>query len=118
MFWFILISFFAVLLLSLWGASMRVEKGEGDNRESLITLDTGLRVAATLALLALIVLVFNTIREALGEGGFVTKLIPSVQNPSPNISWPAAFAISVPIVAMTVIVLASLRAIWHIVRQD
>ena len=113
---FIFVPFLVVFLLFVLGIYMRVEVREGTQREALVNLDTGLRAATTLALLGLIVLVFNTVQQMLGDNGFVAKLIAAVQ--AGGITWPIALISSVLIVAMTTVVMSALWSIWHIVRQD
>ncbi len=114
--WLILTSFLAVLLLSVLGGAIRVNSGN-NQRVALVSPDTGLRAAATLALLAIIAVVLNIVKDTLSDSGFVTKLIAATSQ-SGGVSWPTALVISVLMVAMTIIVMGALWSIWGIVRQD
>jgi hypothetical protein len=116
--WFILIPALVVLVLSAGAAYITVEARGGKGREAPITLETGLRAAATLGLLGLIVVVFNAIKEALSDTGIAARLMASATAQSDGVSWPMATIISVLIICMTTIVLGVLLSIWHIVRQD
>jgi hypothetical protein len=89
-----------------------------NQREALISPDTGLRAAATLALLAVIAVVLNIVKDALGDNGFAAKLIAATPAQAGGVTWPTALVISVLMVAMTTVVMGALWSIWGIVRQD
>jgi hypothetical protein len=116
--WFILIPASAVLLLSAVGSYLRVEGRQGTGREAPVTLETGLRAAATLALVAFIGVVVNIIKDTLGNSGFASQLVLQMNGQTAGVSWPTAFIVSVLVIGMTALVLGALAAIWRIVRQD
>ena len=115
--WFILISFLAVLLLSLIGSAVRV-KTRDNQQVALMSSDIGLRAAATLALLAVVAVVLNMVGDVLGEKGFADKLTAACSAQAGSVTWPMALTISVVIIAMTIVVMGALWSIWGIVRQD
>lgn len=116
--WLILISFLAVLLLSLIVSAVVRVKTRDNQQVALMSPDIGLRAAATLALLAVVAVVLKMLGEVLGEKGFADRLIASCSAQAGGITWPTALTISVVIGAMTIIVMGALWSIWGIVRQD
>ena len=115
--WFILISFLAVLLMSLVGSAVRV-KTRDNQQVALMSPDIGLRAAATFALLAVIGVVLKMLGNLLGEKGLADKLIAASSAQAGGITWPTALTISLVIGAMTIVVMGALWSIWGIVRQD
>lgn len=137
-------AFLGMLLLATGGSSLRVESPREGNRETLMPPRTGLRAALILSLLVTIWLELDLLRGVMGANGFAAKLLPALL-PAPaslagatqasdrlavgvahsaassqgaNTSWPSVFIISIFIVAVTTIVLATLSAIWRIGRED
>lgn len=113
----IIVSFSAAFLVTL-GICVYFSKKPGMEREVHVILEDGFRVAGSIALLALIGIVTDSLINIFAEHGLARSLIPDslIQNGGP--SWQTVSILAIIFLSMTIIVLGGLWAILHIVRQD